>query len=98
MTKTSRAYTVEETRALFMAQVRGLVEYWKKVDSKDPLDGLAHSFLTMIDGCGILPEFKLLVNPHPEDMAFHQEENSNWFEPDLWINEEVMLHDDYYQT
>ena len=72
-----------------------LIRYWETVEDKpfphnnfeakpktpgDRLEGLAFSFLSMLDGaCMDVPAFTLYPDPHPEDKQFHKDEGSNWW-------------------
>jgi len=92
----SRAYTKEEVREQFLDHIRTLVNYWDKEggrDSKDKLEGLAFSFLTLLDGCACLPAFDISPSPHPEDREYYQENGENWYEDNMVINDDTMMHE-----
>jgi hypothetical protein len=55
--------------------------------------GMAFSFLTMLDGSNMsLPAFNLHPEPNPDDKKFHQNNDENWWGTDA-INDDVMLHE-----
>lgn len=77
-----RVFTNDEVREQFLAQVRGMIDYWDELPKKtttERLEGLAFSILADIDGCGPLPSFILAPSPHEDDKAYHQSNGSNWF-------------------
>ena len=65
----------EIVREEFLNHIRGLVDYWDKVDEKncrEKLQGLAFSVLAMLDGvstdiCG----FIVAPSTHEDDKAYH---------------------------
>jgi hypothetical protein len=81
--RTPRAYTTEEVRELFLEAVGALINYWKNNRDdpiNDPVTGVAHSILTLIDGrYADLPAFKLIPDPHPQDQSYHEKQGENWF-------------------
>lgn len=85
----SRAYTVDEMRSLFIRHVRALIDYWAAVgemDTRDRLEGLAHSLLVTLDGDAIgLPAYRVTPSPHPDDRAFHEQNEENWYPEDVDI-------------
>lgn len=99
----ARPLTAEEMREKFLATLRGYVAYWSiasvHTDTLEGrLNGLAFSFLNMLDGTSVaLPAFNLVPQPHPDDAEFLRGEGENWWvsEP---INDEVMLHELWYTS
>ena len=80
----SREYTPEEVREKFLKMIWGYVGYWERENraetSQAKMEGLAHSFLSLIDGSnGSMPAFILAPLPHKEDKAYHKAEGSNFF-------------------
>ncbi len=50
----------------------------------------------MIDGCsGGMPAFDLHVAPHEDDKQYHIDNEDDYYEPKMMINN-CMLHDEYY--
>lgn len=106
-----RQYTVEEQRKMFLDHLRGLIHYCehesRSETSKEKLELLAFSFLTMIDGvsCG-MPGFDLVPRTHESDPEDHRDHGENWwpsnahlddiegYEP---INGAVHLHDLFFE-
>lgn len=57
---------VARARRRFLDQLHTLVDYWARPPAserslKDVLNGLVHSILCELDGCGTLPGYKLQV-------------------------------------
>lgn len=96
----SRAYTEEEVREMFLDSVRGAVQFWANVPDKTPqerCDGVAFSILNIFDGTsGGMPAFDLLVAPHSQDKQFAINKGSDYFEPQMMIND-CYLHELYYK-
>lgn len=95
----SRAKTKQEVVEEFLNHVKGMVNYWENEErrptSRDKLEGLAFSFLVMLDGGSVgMPAFDLIPSPHPSDKEYHQEQGENWYEPEV-INDNVQLHELY---
>lgn len=96
----SRAYTIEEVREMFLDNVRELVSYWNTVEERnceEKLSGLAFSILNIFDGTTIgLPAMDILLAPHPDDKAFLQASDENWFEPGMIVND-CYLHELFHK-
>lgn len=96
----SRAKTQEEVKKEFLDHVRCIADYWARLPDKTPderCSGVAFSILTMIDGCsGEMPAFDLLVSPHEDDKQYHIDNDEDYYEPQMMIND-CMLHDEYYK-
>jgi hypothetical protein len=97
--KKPRAYTVEECRKMLLDHARVLVKYWdnesRAITSKDKLEGLAFSMLTMLDGEGvIIPQMKIIPNPHPEDKQYHKDNGENWWPTNIDLG--GILHEEFY--
>lgn len=92
----ARPFTVEEMRDAFLGTLRAYARYWGSLVDQtidERLDGLAFSFLNMLDGTSMsLPAFDLVPHPHPDDEAFLRDEGLNWWTTEP-INGDVMLHE-----
>lgn len=92
----SRAYTEEEVRGEFLDHIRHLISYWESEEraptSKEKLEGLVFSILNIFDGSTGLPAFDISCAPHPDDKQYHIDEDSNYYEPGMVIND-CMLHE-----
>lgn len=94
-----RAKTSEEIREEFLLSVKDSVSLWGNCEGKSDLEkceGVAFSILALIDGVGMMPALKLVVDPHPDDKEFLQKEGENWYEPGTVIND-CSLHDEFCQ-
>lgn len=79
-----RQYTVEEQRNMFLNHLRSLVHYCehetRSKTSKEKLDMLAFSFLTMIDGVSSeMPGFDLVPRTDASDPECHRDHGENWW-------------------
>lgn len=96
---TSRAYTAEEVREMFLNQARAYAAYWAELPGKtaqERCDGLAFSLMNIFDGTSVgLPAFDIVVRPHPDDKAYHIREGTKYFEDGTVLND-CMLHEMYY--
>lgn len=97
----SKAYTKEEVREKFLTNLRELAKYWANVQGRsieEKCDGLAFSILNIFDGTTMgLPAMNITLCPHPDDQEYLKSKNKNWYEPEMCINDDVMLHDHYYK-
>ncbi len=103
----SRPYSGPEMRDAFMQTMRSYVHYWATVENPHAgegqseiearLDGLAFSFLNMLDGTTVgLPAFDVVPNPHPSDKKYLAEQGEpHW--PRVVIND-VLLHELWHGT
>ena len=93
----SRAKTAEEMRDMLLAHFRNLTHYWshQEMSDKEKLDGLLHSILVALDGhAGGFPcSLDLVCRPHPDDKQFYIDEDEDWIEDGMVINDDVLLHD-----
>lgn len=100
MTTQPRAYTEAEVRQSFLNYIHLMVDYWDTVDSrptKEKLSGLAFSILNIFDGTTVaFPAMNISLAPHKDDKQYHIDEGSNWFEPNMVINGDVLLHEQWY--
>jgi hypothetical protein len=76
-------YTEDQVREKFIENVWMLIDWWDKEtrveNPRGKLEGLAHSFLVMLDGGGSLPKFIVSPDPHPDDKEFHKKEGESWY-------------------
>lgn len=85
-----RAYTAEEARYQFLELVRQRCDWWaaetRCQSEKDRCYGVAHSILSIIDGCAIdYPIIDLIVRSNPEDQEYFIEQGENWYPQELDI-------------
>lgn len=95
----SRAYTAEEVRQQVYEHLRLMAKYWADLPGLEAharTDGLVFSVLTMLDGSANLPVMDLVVRSSDEDKAYHMERGENFYADGTVINEDVMLHELYY--
>lgn len=98
----TRAHTKEEMREMFLQLCRETALYWSTVECKTPrkmCDGVVFSMLNIIDGMsgGFPAAIDLVMQPHPDDKEYNISINENWVEPGQVINDDVMLHEFYFQ-
>lgn len=96
----SRAYTEEEVLDEFIGQLRGIAKYWSKVEDRtelEKIEGAIFSVLSSIDGVGYpFISMDLVLRPHPEDKDYHVENEDNYYEDGMVINDSVYLHNLFY--
>lgn len=95
----SRAYTEEEVREKLLGHLKVLAKSWENTgkDTADCLDGFIHSTLCVFDGVsGDIPALDIVVRPHPDDKKFCQDQDENYFEDGMVIND-CMLNEIYGQ-
>lgn len=95
------AYTKEEARDMYLSHMRMLVDYWSKESKckteRERLDGLAFSFLVMLDGgSSSLPAVDLSLSPHESDKEYLTSMGEKHFEKGMIIND-CQLHDLWYK-
>jgi len=85
----------------FLNHVRGLAEYWDGIEertSREKLDGMAFSMLNIFDGTTMdFPAMDIVLSPHEDDKQYHIDNDEDWFEPGMVINDDGMLHEMYYE-
>ena len=93
----SRAFTKEEVRSQLFQYLFAMIDYWDKVEGHDAaqkMEGLAFSILNVLDGTAAqFPAIDLVLRSHPDDKAYHQENDENWYEDGMAVNDDVMLHE-----
>lgn len=92
----SREITKEEAIHHLLSTVAAAAREWGTYPTHtqySAVQGMAFSFLTILDGSNIgIPAFNLHPSPHPDDKQYHQNNGDNWWGTDA-INDEVSLHD-----
>lgn len=95
----SRAYTPEEARQQVYEHLRLMAKYWADLPGLSAharTDGMAFSILSMLDGSTNLPVMDVVIRSTDEDKAYHVANGENFYEDGTVINEDVMLHEHYY--
>lgn len=96
----SESIAKEQARKELLDIIRSYVDYWDKVDrltTHEKLSGLAFSILGIFDG--VTPEYPaidLVLRPHPDDKEYHIDNEDDWYEDGMVINDDVHLHDDWH--
>lgn len=97
----SRASTKEEVRDEFIGQLRGLARYWANANAKSDLEkieGAIFSVLCSIDGVGHpFVSMDLVLRPHPDDKEYFIENEEDFYEDGMVINDDVYLHDLFFE-
>jgi len=101
-----REYNENEFREKFINKILGAIDYWSTVEgignkhTKDRLEGLAFSILSIMDGSSDLPQFVVAPNPHMDDKEYHKDIDENWYAENHQneINCDIggTLHDMFY--
>ena len=83
--------TTDEVRTDFLKYVWGLIDYWssesRRPDTKEKLECLAFSILSLIDGGYIgLPKFILAPDPHPDDKDYRISNNEYYYPENYTTN------------
>lgn len=94
----SDKYTKEEMKAMFLQNAKVQARYWdmQNCSSKEKLDGLLHSIFCMIDGVsgGFPCSIELVLRPHPDDKQYCIDNDEQWVEDGMCINDDVYLHEE----
>ena len=95
-----RAYTEEEVREKLLNHFRALSKYWATLDRprsiQERCDGLVFSILSIFDGSSAdLPAFDISPAPHPSDKQYYIDNDENWYEKGMIINE-CQMHEQWY--
>lgn len=101
----AKPITVEEARYLFMKHVADCVNYWDKEsrtpDTREKLEGLAFSILTMLDGCSMgLPGYEVRpLSKNPDDTQYAIENGFDYYPEESYdiIGDKVALHEIFHQ-
>ena len=93
----SREKTIEEMKEELANHIYALVNYWEKQPrtTHEKLDGLAFSILAMLDGCTVLPSYKVSPIMVEGDKEYYIEHGENYYPEDVDIA--GSLHDFYAQ-
>jgi hypothetical protein len=78
----SREKTMEEVKEEFLNHIRGMVDYWNEIQkdtTKEKLNGLAFSILTMLDGYSSMPSFIVAPLPHEDDKEYNIENEEDYY-------------------
>ena len=66
-----------------------MIDFWisekNRPSIRDKMNGLIFSVFVMIDGESILPGFKLIPSPHPDDKDYLTKVGENYYPNDLDI-------------
>jgi hypothetical protein len=97
----SEAKSESELRDDFIDNIWAAVRYWgreSRAETSDrKLEGLAFSILNIFDGTSMgFPACDIVLRPHPEDKAYHIQEEEDWIEDGTVINGDCMLHEMWY--
>jgi len=81
-----RAWTQKEVQEKFLMYCWNMVVYWSEdtrtPGARDKLEGLMHSFLTLLDGMTLdFPAVELIPAPHRDDKGYNIIEGRNYFKP-----------------
>ncbi len=92
-----RAYTEEEVRGQFINHLNSLIDYWLEQKSvqteKQKMQGLVFSILNIFDGNTFaLPAIDLVLSPNVSDKEYHIQNDENWYEKGMVINN-CQLHE-----
>ena len=97
----SKPIDKKTARDMFIDHLKSVVQYWKNEsrasDADSKLDGVLHSFLCVLDGVSSHPSIDLVLRPHPDDKAYHEEQDEDYYVDVMVINDDVMLHDLLYK-
>lgn len=78
----SREKAMEEVREEVLDHIRGMVDYWNEIEkdtTKEKLEGLAFSILTMLDGYSSMPSFIVAPLPHEDDKEYKIENKEDYY-------------------
>ncbi len=94
----SKAKTKEEVRNEFIEYIKGIGQFWLKESRaktiKEKMEGFLFSIYNLFDGTSIdMPAFDIIVRPHPDDKQYHIENEENYYEDGMCINDDVYLHE-----
>jgi hypothetical protein len=96
----SKPISKEQLREQFLNSVRMYAREWASYKNKTPqqrCDGLAFTLMALLDGTDVdLPAFDLVARPHPDNEAYHKAHGQDWVVDGQVINDDVHLHDMYY--
>lgn len=96
-----KPYSQEEACKLVVEHLRTMAAYWAEIpnlSTKERVEGMAFSCLTMIDGSSPLPGFALTPIVDDVDVTCCQESGEPYFDPSRPINLPYSLHDMFYES
>lgn len=92
-------YSAEEARANFMRRMAMDVVHWstrENISAREMCNGLAFSFLNILDGHTDMPPMDIVLRPHEDDMPFALEHKLRYYIPGMVINN-CTLHKVWYK-
>ena len=96
----SQPISKDAAKDIFMHSIKNSINYWSKLDdrnTKEKLEGLAFSILNIFDGTSSdMPALDIVLRPHEDDKKFREEEGDDYFVDGMCINDESMLHEEFY--
>ena len=98
MSDEARAWTQDEIRDQFLHALAGKVRYWASCKGPESvnerLEGLAFSFLNLLDGTTGFPSIDMIAHPHESDKAFCEAEGENYFPPPPEYHADTVVFND----
>jgi hypothetical protein len=99
-------YSAEEVRNQLLNHMKGLCQYWSTPPTvplhkaefpteRSRMEGLCFSILVALDGGSSLPGIDLVLNPHPEDKAYHIGLGKKYYKKGMVIND-CQLHEHFH--
>lgn len=90
------AYSEKEVRDMFLKKIKSITNCWSNYEAKsnkERCEGVAFSILALIDGCSVgFPAINMLLAPHPDDKQYFIDNDEDYFEEGMLINN-CCLHD-----
>lgn len=98
----SKPINKEQAREAFLEHVRSVARYWADPNVScetvlERCEGVAFSILVLLDGGARLPAHDVVVRPHPEDKAYHIENDDDYYVDGIVINDDCQLHELFYK-
>src|SRR5215203_4715184 len=83
-TEDGHEFTSDEIAEKVVHHFWGMMHYWleeKRAPTiEEKMEGFLFSVFAALDGSSMaLPSFLLAPCPHPDDRAYHKEENRSWY-------------------
>jgi hypothetical protein len=96
-----RAYTAMEVQDGILGLMRSYAHYWAELPNKtsaDRCDGLGFSLMNIFDGTSAgIPSFDLVTRPQSDAKDYDTSQGRDYFANGMVINDDVLLHDLYYE-
>jgi hypothetical protein len=95
----SRSFTKGEVRQKFLDCIKDTGRYWLRVqkenkyDTKRTIEGFLFSIYVLFDGGGDMPAFDIVVRPHSDDKQYCIDNDKNYYEDGMCINDDCCLHE-----